>query len=289
MTKKERELAESSADSGRRRFLAGAGSLAGLAMIGSASATDAANLGDSIGQVANVDSPNPYAKMDPESLKPLGREAYHKGYDCGMGCFDAIISKLRENVGEPYTNIPTTATVWSAGGGSGWSAVCGAVVGANTAIATIHGNTETTMKLVDELQRWYTQHNFPQYTPPTSADGITKKLPTSQSGSILCHTSVTHWCEESGYASGADERSERCSRVVADTAAKAVELLNAEANGNFQEVANSQTPMSVDGDKGCRSCHFKGSDHEAGQYTRGKMECMQCHGGAPHMPDSLQE
>jgi hypothetical protein len=144
------------------------------------------------------------------------------------------------------------------------------------------------MKLVDELNRWYTQHPFPQYTPPGDSGGITKELPTSRSGSILCHVSVTEWCDTNGYASGSDERAERCSRVAGETAAHAIELLNAEHAGNFDMVADSTDPMTVDGEKGCRSCHYKGDNAAAGQYTRGKMECMQCHGGAPHMPSSLK-
>ena len=262
--------------------MVGAGTLAGIAMLGSASGRQK-QLSGPMGAASEVDGPKTYSYIDPEEVKVLGRENYHAGMHCGQGSFDAIITKLRDEVGEPYNEIPTTATYWSAGGGSGWSAVCGAVVGANTAISVVQGDTDSTMKLVDELQRWYTQHKFPMFTP--EGEG---KLPTSRSGSILCHTSVTNWCKETGYASGSSERSERCSRLTGETAAKAVELLNAEANGNFEEVELASDPSTVDGKNGCRSCHFKGSDFDQGQFTRGKMECMQCHGGAPHMPESLK-
>lgn len=263
--------------------MVGAGSLAGIAMLGSAAGSKG-GFGDEMGAAGDVDKPLPYSHIeDVEALKSLGRDNYHAGMHCGQGCFDAIISTLRNEVGEPYTEIPTTATYWSAGGGSGWSAVCGAVVGANTAISLVMGDTGKTMKLVDELQRWYTQHKFPMFTPEGG-----EKLPTSRSGSILCHTSVTNWCKSSGYASGSSKRSERCSRLTGEVAAKAVELLNAEAKGNFEEVELASDPPSVSSSTGCRSCHFKGSDFDHGQYTRGKMECMQCHGGAPHMPESLK-
>lgn len=285
MTGKEKRLADGTSTAGRRGFLAGAGTIVGLAALGNASALR----GQSGAGPAQIDEPQAYAKLDPEEAKRLGRENYHAGMHCGQGSFAAVLSLLRDAVGDPYTEIPTTATYWSAGGGSGWSAVCGAVVGANTAMSVVHGDTGTTMKLVDEFQRWYTQHPFPQYTPPTDAGGITKELPTSRPGSILCHTSVTDWCKASGYASGADERSERCSRLTGEAAAHAVELLNAEYEGSFEQVADTVDPMSVDPEKGCRSCHFKGPDADHGQYTRGKMECIQCHGAGPHLPDSLQK
>lgn len=287
MTEKEKRLSEG-VSSGRRRFLAGAGTVAGLAMIGNAAGLTDPDGGEPVAASA-VDEPLPYAELDPEEAKRLGRENYHDGMHCGQGAFDAVITLLREEVGEPYTQIPTTATYWSAGGGSGWSAVCGAVVGSNTAISLVKGDTGETMTLVDELQRWYTQHPFPQYTPPKDAGGITKEFPTSQPGSILCHASVTDWCQKSGYASGSSERSERCSRLTGETAARAVELLNAHAAGRFEMEADAKAPMSVDTEKGCRACHRKGSDFDQGQFTRGKMECMNCHGGAPHLPDSLKK
>ncbi|MFB6114250.1 MAG: C-GCAxxG-C-C family protein [Halodesulfurarchaeum sp.] len=289
MTENEQELASGSGTTGRRGFLAGAGTVAGLAMLGNASALSPDAGGDAaMAATDGVDEPLPYETMDPEAAKSLGRQNYHDGMHCGQGSFDAVVTLLREKVGGPWNDVPTTATYWSAGGGAGWSAVCGAVVGANTAIALTHGGRGTTMKLVDELQRWYTQHPFPQYDPPGSASGITKDLGTSTSGSILCHVSVTEWCKATGYASGSDERSERCSRLTGETAARAIELLNAQAEGRFEQEETAITPSTVSSENGCRSCHFKGSNFEQGQFTRGKMECLNCHGGAPHMPDSLK-
>lgn len=269
--------------------MAGAGTLAGLAVIGRTVGATDGGIEAPMAATEGIDGPHGYAHIDPETVKPLGRENYHSGMHCGQGAFDAVMTELRDAVGEPYTDVPTTATYWSAGGGSGWSAVCGAVVGANTAISLVHGDTGTTMKLVDELQRWYANHKFPRYTPPSdSSVGDTKELPGSAPGSILCHASVTDWCKTTGYASGSSERSERCSRLTGEVAAKAVELLNAEHEGNFDTVESAVDPPSVDGEKGCRSCHFKGDNFDGGQFTRGKMECMNCHGGAPHMPDSLK-
>ena len=101
-------------------------------------------------------------------------------------------------------------------------------------------------------------------------------LPQSVSDSTLCHISVTKWCKESGYASGSSERSERCGRLTGDVAAKAVELLNQHAAGTFTPVF--ALPEETEQ---CRTCHSKGKDFEKGQFTRGKENCVDCH-GEPH-------
>lgn len=268
--------------------MVGAGSLAGLAVLGNTVGAQSDGLDEVMAMDADVEPPLPYERLDTKAVRSRARDNHIAGMKCGMGSFAAIIETLRETVGEPYDSVPTHATYWSGGGGAGWSSVCGAVVGANTAISVVHGDSSTTMKLVDELQRWYTQHKFPQWTPPEDAEGMTKDLPGSHPGEILCHVSVTNWCQETGYASGSSERSERCHRLTGETAARAVELLNAEHEGNFDKVADSMDPSSISSEKGCRSCHFKGKDFDGGQFTRGKMECMGCHGGAPHLPDSLK-
>lgn len=292
MTEKEQELATNSVSSGRRGFLAGAGTVAGLAMLGNASALTAPDsAAPALAATDDIDAGSlPYAQLDPEAARKLGRDNYHEGMHCGEGSLNAIVTLLREEVGGPWNDIPTSAALWSKGGGVGWSSVCGAVVGSNTAISLVHGreNEGAVNKLVDEFQRWYTQEPFPTWTPPGDSGEITEKLPRARSNSILCHVSVTEWCKATGYASGSSERSERCSRVTGESAARAIELLNAEAAGNFDDEQDAFTPSSVSKEKGCRNCHFKGSDVDHGQYTRGKMDCLNCHGAAPHMPESLK-
>ncbi|MFB6113509.1 MAG: C-GCAxxG-C-C family (seleno)protein [Halodesulfurarchaeum sp.] len=274
--------------SNRRGFLAGAGSVAGLALLGNASALSSKPTDTVPAASDTIDTPLPYTQLDPETAKERGRKFYYAGEHCSQGSFHAILSLLREEVGEPYTRIPSTIPFWSAGGGAGWGAVCGAVVGSNSAISMVEGPTGTTMKLTDELQRWYTQHPFPSYDPPEDAGHITKTLPSATPESILCHVSVTNWCTESGYASGSEEATERCGRLTGETAARAVELLNAQAEGRFGREAKSILPSTVSAENGCRACHSAGTDFQTGQFTRGKMECLNCHTAAPHMPDSLK-
>jgi hypothetical protein len=139
--------------------------------------------------------------------------------------------------------------------------------------------------LINELLGWYTQVPFPseisnQYAVDHAflVDEYKSDQPLVQSvsGSTECHVSVTNWCKASGLASGSSERSERCGRLTGDTAAKAVELLNQHHDGTFEPVFAFSPEVEA-----CRVCHHKGKEFEAGQFTRGKMECVQCHGPDP--------
>jgi len=223
-----------------------------------------------------------YVPLDPEVVRKKGHQFYFAGH-CAEGAFRAIVDELKINVGEPFTNIPENMFIYAKGGMVGWASLCGAVNGASCAINMVT-NEEDSTKLVNELLGWYTKATFPSDTSNQYAvngeylvGGKTSaELAQSVSGSILCHASVTNWCKMSGYASGADERSERCGRLAGDVAAKAVELLNQHAEGTFVPVFEIPSEAQY-----CRTCHSKGKDYELGQFTRGKMNCGICHDSHP--------
>jgi len=105
-----------------------------------------------------------------------------------------------------------------------------------------------------------------------------KSLPQSISHSVLCHVSVGRWCAVSGYASGSPERSERCARLTGDVAAMTAKLLNAYFYEGGVRAAESVAKVRLSATTAsCRVCHFKGKDYEAGQFTRGYLECEACH------------
>ncbi len=223
--------------------------------------------------------PWPYPRIDVEAVRKLGHARYYDN-DCGYGSFAAIIETMRELVGFPYTQIPTDMLGFGAGGVSGWGTTCGALLGAAAAInlMTTH---EDARKLVDQLLAWYSQTPFPSEISNDYAANhaylvaeykTDQKLVSSVSHSPLCHVSVTNWCKESGFASGSKERSERCGRLTGDVAAKAVELLNEHRDGTFKAVFKLSDETT-----GCMTCHKKGESYPAGQFTQGKMECLDCH------------
>ena len=285
----ESEQKTSKTGTSRRRFLGG--TVAAAVGLGVASAGSGIGIGEVMAQTegSGVDEPLGWTPVDTEEIARKARENYYAGMHCAEGVAHTLIQAQRDLGSNRWDEVPSIVAWWGAGGGASNGVLCGTITGACSVTALAYGRSGTTMKIVNELHQRYQQTRFPQYQPPADDDtGMTLELASNRSKSPLCHVSVTEWCDTNGYASGSDERAERCSRVAGETAAHAIELLNAEHAGNFDMVADSTDPMTVDGEKGCRSCHYKGDNAAAGQYTRGKMECMQCHGGAPHMPSSLK-
>ncbi len=240
--------------------------------------------------------PWPYVELDVEYVRKLGHLGYY-AFECAGGSFWAIMTALKEKVGYPYTILPLPdkeeviqavkekkhlhgLLQFGYGGGFGWGGSCGALVGSGTAIQMVSENWDKIGKI---LYRWYESTSLPTdisnryasnhefFVPKYKSD---KVLPQNVSHSILCHVSVGKWCEISGYASGSSERSERCARVTGDTAAKAVELLNADLRGALPE--DSKLTLSQITAE-CRTCHYKGKNYEQGQFSRGFLECESCH------------
>lgn len=224
--------------------------------------------------------PWPYVKLDVEQARKLGHLGYYKN-ECSAGAFYGVLWPLVEKLGHPYDLIPIeppNVMSFGAGGVAGWTTLCGALNGAAAAITIASANYKP---LINELMGWYATFPFPSdqsnayaskhlfLVEKYKSDAVLKK---SVAKTQLCHESVTNWCIASGYASGCRERSERCARLAGDVAARAVELLNLDAEGKF--TATYQFPAEV---AGCRECHFKGKDFDAGQFTRGKMDCLECH------------
>jgi hypothetical protein len=158
-------------------------------------------------------------------------------------------------------------------------ASCKASIGPFSVLKLVR-DLKSSTPVINELMGWYTEVLLPQETSNLYAeagefavDKEIKTLPRNQSGSPLCHVSVTRWCRASGFDIGSPEQLERCARVAGDVAAKAVSLLNAQENGLFQ--AEYAMPAST---AECLECH--GPEKEVACADH-KMMCVQCH-GKPH-------
>jgi len=253
----------------RRNFLTKGAVAAGTLAVGGG-LFGAVNFNSTRAEAADLPKyPWPYVELDVAKAQELGYAGYMTK-QCCYGAFDAVIAQLREKVGYPYNGIPSDIMIWGGTGGAGWATLCGALIGAATAINMVLGEKSPTNSLVNELFGWYTTFPFPEYMPPAGKAGKREgHIPTSVAGSVLCHASVSTWCAASKYRAEGKERSERCGRLTADVAAKTVQLLNDYHNNKFMAVF--ENPKSVDD---CMACHGKGGSLEN---TRGKMECLQCH------------
>ncbi|MBI9088714.1 MAG: C_GCAxxG_C_C family protein [Desulfobacterium sp.] len=295
----------------RRSFLKGLAAFPGAALCG---ILGAKNASASIATPETVEAPAlpwGYKELDPEYLRKLGHLGYY-AFECGGGAFWAMMTALKEAMGYPYTVIPlpTRKAVinhlknkksgmhlqvmmqFGVGGVANFGSLCGAPNGASSAIniALPMGDVK---EVVPRLMRYYETTPFPSdkanetalkkafYPPKYKSD---KSLPQSASHSVLCHVSVGGWCEKAGYASGSKERSERCARLTGDISAMGGILLNAHMKGELHTVF----PMKVSQETaGCRTCHSKGKKYESGQFTRGMMECGNCHDDMrPHLGEN---
>lgn len=219
--------------------------------------------------------PWPYTALDPEDIRKRAHKGYYDG-GCGYGAFHGMVSALGDAIGEPFTLVPTQMLYFGGGGGAGWGTLCGALNGAAAAISLVVDRSNAT-SLISELFGWYTQVKLPT---DTSNDYAVRRLflvnrndqPITQtvSSTPLCHGSVTKWCTETRIKVTAPERAERCARLTGDTAAKAVEMLNAFKEGRFR--AAFVPPRSV---TECMTCHDATAQGQV--LSSVKMDCKQCH------------
>lgn len=213
--------------------------------------------------------PWPYKRLDPASAAEGGYAGYYKGACC-YGAFNAIVSRLQEEVGFPYTVMPSEMMIFGEGGVAGISSLCGALLGASAAIFLLHGGLdpkkrEEAFLLIHELFNWYEQEALPNYRPKNPKF----EIKASVARSPLCHVSVSRWVKATGFKSFSKERSERCGWLTASVAKYTVEMLNAKLDGTFKPAH----ALSADV-KTCRSCHDKGGTLEN---SRGMMDCGGCH------------
>lgn len=223
-----------------------------------------------------AEEPFPLVELDPEEARLRGHAGYYAG-GCAYGSFYALLSLLRDKVGGPYNQIPFRTLSYGKAGVVGWGTLCGALNGAAAAITLALPNADYA-KVINELVGWYTITPLPTdasnkigaaggFVRTAKKDYPRVLLVQSVSKSPLCHASVSQWCAAAKLGQSAPERMERCARLTGDTAARAVELLNAYKKGSFVPT------FALDAEtQSCLGCH---KDSQVGQ-----MSCTSCH--EPH-------
>lgn len=165
--------------------------------------------------------PFPYVKLDPQATLERGYQSFYTFGGCGMGAFDAIVGQLDDISGYPYDQVPVQMLA-SASGGFGAGTLCGSLAGALMAVGLICDAAEA-KAVTKDLFAWYRKHPFPEYQPDI-------KNPTTVAESIDCLDSCSKFMAETGVTMADDARKARCASVTGETAAKAVELINALRN-----------------------------------------------------------
>ncbi len=202
----------------RREFLKTTGKVfAGVAL--SSAALPLLNVSAEAAPVlAPVPYPFPYVKLDPQATLERGYKSFYSFGGCGMGAFDAIVGQLADLTGYPYDQIPIQM-LGSASGGFGAGTLCGSLAGAVMAVGLILEPADA-KAVVKDLFAWYKQHPFPGYQPEI-------KNPTTVANSIDCLDSCSEFMAAANVTMADDARKARCASVTGETAAKAVELVNA--------------------------------------------------------------
>lgn len=173
------------------------------------------------GNIVVPSLPWPYKKLDPEKVRRKGYELCLENDNCMYGSAAALLLTLQEEVGFPYTLIPVDMFRYGAGGGAGWGTLCGALNGCGVVMNLV---SKDYFKLFHELIDWFTKFDFPSDRHEEYCKF--KNQVRTVSGSPLCSVSLFNWGMRSKEPIRGEAQRDRCSKLVGDTAAKAVEILN---------------------------------------------------------------
>jgi len=252
----------------RKDFLRNIGRCSVGAVVGIA-ASDALGQGDP----ANTGAftwPYPWAYIDPEIARIKAHSLYYGGKACCAGTFGGIVATLAEAMGAPWDTFPIEVMLYGRGGGVGWGATCGTLMGGAAMISLVTEKAPSGA-LINELWAWFAEELLPSAAANEALYETVKiegALPQSRSGSPLCHASVSQWCLIANKTVGSTERKERCGRLSGDIAAKTVDILNAHFDETF--VGTFAPPKS---NTMCMDCHGSDTDHN----VMTSMKCTSCH------------
>lgn len=207
-----------------------------------------------------------YAELDPAVVAARAYDLYPEG-SCMYALVGGIITTLADKVGEPFRSFPLEMMRYGAGGIGHWGSVCGIVNGGSAMLGLFQSekDPEEREHLITEFCTWYETTPLPRYEPaePRWSDEAASCVP----GSILCHVTISNWCEATGREAYCMEKKERCRRTTADGAIKVVDILNRKSAGAFE------TPKLASDVQACVNCHGK----EGRGDPLAKMNCASCH------------
>lgn len=207
-----------------------------------------------------------YIPLDPVVTAELAYQHYVNG-GCMYATFRSVVSQLADRLGEPYASFPFHMMKYGHGGIGGFGTVCGTLNGAAALISLIVAEKEIQDNLITDLFRWYEETKLPEFKPQEPILDFTPLA--SESGSTLCHASITNWGKAAGFKITSEERIERCRRLTGDVAARTTIVLNEYFNNTYITKGHDNETV-----RKCMTCHGKeGKLDNIG----GKMSCASCH------------
>jgi hypothetical protein len=172
------------------------------------------------------------------------------------GVVKAVLSTWSKEHAQPLDEFPFHMFRYGEGGIGGFGSICGALNGGAALIGLFENEKSSRTQLIGELFSWYERTALPRYRP---SDQRTVRPPRSVAESVLCHVSVSQWCQVSGATPLSKEMGQRCRCLTADVAARTVKLLNEGATGlpsqpEAKPAAATEPPKSI-GKMRCATCH----------------------------------
>jgi len=220
-----------------------------------------------------------YEKLDPKvvadrayALYPAGRCMYATAKAIG-DCLADATRQTNPALSEVLTDFPWQMMLYGHSGMATMGSLCGTVNACGAIFSMFVQDKNTLDAMVQEFCKYYEQTPLPSYKPENAPKEF-EPMKKSVAESILCHVSQGHWCKESGQSQFSSFRSERCRRLSADCAAKAVEMLN-----RYVASADTKFAPNYTDEKACVTCHGKGGI--VGD-TSAKMNCTKCHDMKEH-------
>lgn len=268
----------------RRKFLAGAGAILGLAVVPSVLTKPAV-----AEAAAPTGFPWSYTTLDADKVARRAYEVYYVS-----GCMEAtwwpIVEALAasglSDAATTWGTLPKDMMKFGGGGVAGWGTLCGTLNGSCAIIAAIAGTA--TIKISDEAMQYYAETPLPtngvdrsmrkdDWIPvypagakiaPTGLPLV--NVPTSTAHSQLCHASLSQWTMTTGSADGTIEQKDRCGKACYDMVFKTVTMLNAWKASGALPAGTLDASIAA-----CQTaCHTT-------PIAKGKMACDSCHDETP--------
>ncbi len=218
-------------------------------------------------------------QLDPAAIREAAYHLYYAG-GCCHGSYRGLLEHLATTIGAPFKLLPLDFGMFGGGGIAGYGSMCGSLLGSILIINSIVADGTARTALITDLLRWYEKNAFPAYLPTATDAGehVTKDFSSTGivnlqvvPNSHLCHVSVSTWCAFNGASAGSGDKKARCSRLTADVAGKAAEMLNA----YLKDKAYTATLAPDSATAGCLSCHT--AANAAPPSVASGMSCGSCH------------
>lgn len=214
-----------------------------------------------------------YVELDPKKIAAAVYSFYPEG-SCMYAVVRGVLSQLAEALektdplqAEKIRALPMHMFWYGHSGLGSIGSLCGCLNGAAALFGLFVTNHKKCDYLIREITAWYEESKLPVYVPENTP--FPELLP-STSGSVLCHISNIRWSKANDDISvKSKERTERCSRLAADTAVKTIQILNREFHfNNACPVFKGSTVNNS-----CIECHVTSDSPDAS----GRMNCQTCH------------